>query len=756
MSTPWPTWILAHPRTVLLTFVAITAGSLSLALQVRFDYYFQNYYPEGDPVRETYRQMVKDFPGDASEFVVVVKDTALFTENGITALKTLTDSLEASDWFAQVLSPVDLPKEMFGVFGPIYQKIIEGGPFAPNVYDLLRQRMVEHPLLHKQLVFAEGNIITIRATAWPEHTTDVGRARIRGDLAQKLAHYEPRFDDVFYTGFSGIGADFAVMLRGEQRLLLPVALLVLILVLFLFLGRTWLILLPMLTSGMALTWTLALMALGDASFTILSSGTPLLVLIIGIADSLHLFYFLRAEISAHHVKEDAIIRTFQHLGRSCFLTSITTTVGFWALVFTKVPVLQEFGLYTGLGIIIHYIVVMGLLPVLLHALPKTHLRFPAFRLLLNAQHNLIGRLAGMSHHARRWLPVFSVVVVIMALGCLFLYQETSVYQGLAERNWLYHKINKAESYLGGVLPFGVSLHVDEAEQLTAGETLQQLEAVQTFLDAHRDVVGSTFSLVDIVKWLGYVEGHELQHLDWSRIQAAPLRRRLLTLQDSDIGVLDTVINFERQKLLIRCRLRDVGSRDLRDFLSDLEAFTATQNNGQTWRIAGIPSLAMRLSEKVTSYIITTFSLTCVVIFVAFWLSFGALKMAVISIIPNVIPLLCILGFLGWADIPLQPSVLIVFSIVYGIAVNDTIHFLSHFSRGRRQDSFNALDVTLRSTAMPILSSSAILIAGFSVLLLSEFLGLLYLGLLLGVGIGAALFSDLLVLPALLRQFGVLT
>ena len=770
----WPVWILRHRRVIFALLTVVSLAAVPLAVQIRFDFNFQEYFPESDPVSADYRLLVADFPAEESEFIVLVEDDEIFTRAGTQALIDLTRELAQAEWFSQVTGPMNLPPTVFGTFRDTYRRILDGEPATAAEYVELRERMATHPLLRKNLVGERGNLAVLRAVMKPEHVTDTGREGARRYLVDLLPDYEPLFREIVYTGFSGVRADFARVMQREQQVLFPAVVVALLLVLLFFLGRSWLVVLPLLTSCASLTWVLAIMVMRDVPFTIISTGMPVLLLILGISDSLHIFYRYRRAAAEGGSQEDAVVDTFSELGRACFFTSLTTAVGFVALTATNLPVLSDFGFYTGLGIALNFVVMMTALPIMLASRFARDAATAPCGAALAFETHLPSGLVGMSRRPAVWLPIFAIGVTLPAIGVINLQEDTRVHQGLAQRNWLDQKIRRAETMVSGLLPFGVVLHVNNEEALTSRATLGEVEAIQRYLERHDDVVGSTASVFDLAKFVHYIDQEKLKasplfidlgdldedptnwSAEWLDVVDGKLSARLLELRDEEPLLVDGVVNFETRRLLIRCRLYDVSSERLRAFFGELDTFLqqrASDGTGHEWTLAGLPNLSLSMSERVISYMFGTFVLSLLMILAGFAVAFRCPRMASISIVPNIVPLLIILGFLGWFGIPLQPSIIIIFSIVYGIAVNDTIHFIARFALERRGRSTGAAtEAALEATAAPMVASSAVLVAGFAVLTFSEFLGLAYLGLLLGLGIVAALIADLLLLPLALKRW----
>lgn len=772
--TLWPDRVLRHQVVIFTLLAVLSLAAVPLAVQIRFDFNFQDYFPENDPVRDDYRQLVADFPAEESEFIVLVGDPNVFTARGTQALVALTEELEAAEWFAQVTGPVSLPPSIFGTFRQTYGQIVDGKAATDGDYGELRERMANHPLLRNHLIGDNGNLVVLRAAMKPEYVTDRGREAARRYLVELLPAYEAQFDEVVYTGFSGVRADFARVMQREQQVLFPAVVVALLLVLMFFLGRSWLVLIPLLASCAALTLTLAIMVLRDAPFTILSTGMPVLLVILGISDSLHIFYRYRQALCDELSQREAVVVTFSELGRACFFTSLTTAVGFVALAATNLPVLAEFGIYTGLGIALNYVVMMTGLPIMLASRFARHAQTAPCDAAVAFEEFLPRSLVALSRRPRVWVPIFALGVLIPSVGIIGLEEDTRVHQGLAARSPLDHKIRRAEAMVGGLLPFGVVIELDDGADLTSRDTLAQVETIQRYLERQTDVVGSAGSVFDLAKFVHYIDQEKLKAspmfidlgdldetpdswtAEWLDVVGAPLHRRLLELRDEEPLLVDGVLNFEANRLLIRCRLYDVSSTRLRAFFGELETFLDQQSDGGTnfgWSLAGLPNLSLSLSRRVISYMVGTFALSLLVILIGFGVAFRCPRMMSISLVPNITPLFIILGILGWVGIPLQPSIIIIFSIVYGIAVNDTIHFIARFALERRDlATEGAAEAALHATAAPMVASSAVLLAGFAVLTYSEFLGLAYLGLLLGLGILAALVADLLLLPLALKRW----
>lgn len=752
MNKHWSLFILRWRFAVFALVAGVTALAFIPASNLRFDFNFQAYCPEGDQNCADFTQMQQDFPGQASEYVLFVEDEDLFSKEKWTQLQDLALKLKNSPYFLNISSVCDLPPGLFGKAGKLYKQIQSGEKSEEKNYNWLRKKLLKNPLVEGMILFKEGKVTLIRAVLQPGLVDDKGREKVRVFVDDLIKSYNGGFDRIYHTGFSSIRAEFAFLMKKEQLFLFALVFALLFLVLSFFLGLNPLVLYPLLTAGMAMVWVVALSNLLGIPFTVFSSSVPLLVFIIGISDSLHIFYHHQKELREGKNRKQAIAHTFKHLGRSCFLTSVTTSAGFFALLFTDLPILQEYGLFAATGVMLHYIIMMLLLPGLLYQLPLGMADFKTFAPVRRFQQWLVSYLEVLPARGRRWLPAFLLGVVFLIIGCFRVQESNKILRAFTDDTYIVQKLNRADSLVGGMLPFGIQVEYDSTAE-DMGAILTAMDSTQRWLVDKDWVVSKSFSPVDLFTVALKSQGISTRDYPLSDISyknAAPL---LDSLEKKAPDLLKLFINREEQQMIIRTWARDVGPGKFRAFADSLKVEMNTQFGERRAFLSGNFYVNSIFLPKIIRYILYSFWITFLVILLGFWIGFRSLSMALISIVPNLIPLLGILGFLGWTGITMDAAVAVVFTIVYGIAVNDTIHFLSRFLDERSKGGAFVLKRVVRDSSMPILASSLVLMAGFGSLLFTNFIPMLYLGMLLSVGILSAIFGDLMLLPLLLRVTG---
>ncbi|NNF36813.1 MAG: MMPL family transporter [Saprospiraceae bacterium] len=732
---------------ILIFNVGLIGFCLYLSQGIRFDFNFQEYFPQQNQDRISYEKLLIDFPTEESEIIILIKDDSIFSPPVFSEIVQLSDSIRRSEAFKEVQGIANLPSNILRAFAPMYDKMI-AGPVPDRFYESLKNRVTSHPILRNQLISDDGKITVIRCILQKTYANDQGR-KIANDYLNTLIKNYPSFESIYTTGFSGIRADYAELLKIEQGKLFPMALILFLLFLWLFLGRTIMILLPIINSSIATLFTMALMAITETPFTIVSSGIPMLILIIGVADTFHIYHHFKHHLTEDGKKAHAIIEAYQLMAKSCFLTTLTTIVGFIALIFTDLPVLKEFGLFTSCGILFSYYTMMTLLPIWLSFLSYPQLNFsPPFK-WANMNY-LIGRFQNVSG---RLLFILMIIVIGLSIGIYRLQDETRVYQGLKKESVLSKKILATEKNLGGILPMSLVLDVPENNMLYSKSTLNSIRNIQNHLLDENQIVGSVFSVDNIVNFI-FQKGISEVPADLNSLDMQEVTEKLDRISMDNPTIMNSIVNQDLKRLHIKTRLKDVGSGRFESFIKELNSYLESNHAGEQWTITGLPNMSLQLSKLVSWNIVLTISIACIAIFLGFILFFKSLRLAIISLVPNIIPLISILGFMGWAGIELQPSVVIVFSIAYGIAVNDTIHFLYQYRllHPHKIDSTSSIRLTLQLSGKAIIQSSIILMVGFSIFLISDFLGLYYLGLLLIIGILSAVISDLIILPLLLIRF----
>jgi hypothetical protein len=604
------------------------------------------------------------------------------------------------------------------------------------------RREVESSPLFRGTLFAEDRRA---ACLWVTLDPRGDRRAALGGIRAVLASAAGR--EFHVSGAPVVEHEYEVLTKRDLRTFMPLAagiFLVLLAVYFRNLAGT---LLPLLTVGIAIAATLGTMELLGLPMGLLSSLVPSLILVLGIADTIHLLAHHREEVAAGGAPREALERGLRMMLPACLLTSFTTAVGFASLVTTPVPAIREFGLVAAGGILIAYAVTAVLLPAAL-------LRLPPFR--AHAWSALGGRLleAVGRVNERRALAVGAAAAVAVAaagFGIARIRRESSWLHDLGRG----HPVRRAHEFfeerLSGV--FSVDLRIDGP--LRGLGALRRVAALEEEIARWRlspeIAVRHVAGFPDLVREL---RPGRPRALPATQEEYDAVLRRIEALARAP-GPALRLVDPEFRSCRLSVRMRGMTSRGLDALGRDLEARSGGIGEGLRVSVTGKTWVAKRAMDRTISSMLSSLGLATAVIFGSMAILFRSPAVGLLAIVPNVLPMVFTAGLMGWAGIDLNFSTVTVFSISLGIAVDTTIHYLARLrvELGRDGDPAAAMRRAVRGAGGPMIFGTLLLVVGFGSILTSNFLFTFHFGLLGGFTLLTALLCDLFVTPTLFRVLG---
>ena len=496
-------------------------------------------------------------------------------------------------------------------------------------------------------------------------------------------------------------------------------------------------------------WTIGAMGLFGEKMNIITTVLPTLVLVVGFTDAVHLMIDIRRERALGVAPRIASRDALRHLGLACVLCSLTTAVGFGSLAVAKIEIIQRFGVICGLGAVLALVAVLTLTPLLSGTRMGLYVQSAA-------EVDLPERLAAAMLPLVRWIvahrrltaSVGIVVSLAMSYSLFHLTPSNQATESLPENRPSFQAIYALDRLFGGST--SAMILVDWDERLAGKEyyeftpeTLRAIDAAQTF-SASLPAVRNPVSLINLIRSLPKSSVAELTE------QADELR----LLKQEDIA---TYARQDLRRAVIRLRLQEATSNEhlktydeLRAGLAKLEA----EHPGVRFHLTGSAVLASRNLNQMIADLAASLGSAAAIIFVVMTLGFRSLRLGVISIVPNLFPMVVTATALVLTDRPLQMTSVIVFSICLGIAVDDTIHFINRFQRELKLDGDvdAAIIRSYRAVGSAMIMTSVVLIAGFGSLQISEMPTTRLFSGLSVLTIFAALIGDLVILPAMLACF----
>ena len=565
-------------------------------------------------------------------------------------------------------------------------------------------------------------------------------------------------DKIHRVGYlAALSASTAATIHAIETLF-PIVTVVLLLVVFLLFRRLWPVALSTGVSLTAVTWTMGFSVLIDPQITIMHGMIPTVVMVVGFSDIIHLCSAYLLELAAGHPKDKAIRLSCVDVGKACLYTSATTFVGFIGMSFVPTPAFRQLGVALGFGVAAALVLAVTVVPIAFSYMRKPK----AWRAgaTSRVQGGLDRVLSGLSWLAARhpWPIIvgFVAVLAVAIVGVERLHIETAFNDRFDEESRLRTDIAFFEKNFDAANFLDVFIETPERDGLHDPELVAKLTRFQEEAQ-HLPNVVRVQSYADLLARV-----HALLRQVNPEIAAAPdtaamVAQWLFLFEDGGGEGLHRLMDFERKTALVSVRLEDEAVRHAAE-TGDAIAALARKHLGDDVKIepSGVSYLFGNWLDSIVSGQARGLGFTTIII--TFMMMFGlrSFRLGAWSMIPNLLPLLCLGGYLGLAYDRVDSDTLSLAMLAIGIGVDDTIHFLMRFriEAARTADRAVALKRTFDFAGRAIVMTTVTLCAGFAPLALSDYYSVHVFGTLLPMTITVALLADLLLVPAL-AQVGLL-
>jgi len=635
--------------------------------------------------------------------------------------------------------------------------IVTGPKVTEKEAQELAQAIEGNPLLVGQLIDDDHTLAAIAL-----QLRDLDPREMRNAMEELREDLErPEFKDiqVHVGGLPYLRSVLVSKMRDDNIRLIPLT--VLVCLVLLTLSFRWVpgVLLPLGAVVITAVVTVGGMGLFGEPMNILNNIIVPLLVIIVISDATHLIQRYRDEIySDENADRDAAgRRTVTAIAVACLLTSATTAAGLASNVVSKTVMLRHFGITAGLGVMIGYVVIITFVPAIITwATPpkREEVRRERTSMFSNVTGGLVAKLL-------RWRWAVLGATALFTVGSGYVASQITVDHALLdqfdENDPVYTTTLLIEEKLGGVRPLEVMLVSTKDEHFMDPDVVHTIQEIRNWAALRPEVI-RTLSYGDMLhESYALIAGDP--NVRSEKFKSAKQIKGLVTMMSQrKPSPLSDWLTEDGKKARIEFKLRDVGAQATLRFLDKLEAVIESKlGNDHTVSVSftGEAYTGSRGQAAVVSDLMSSMFVAVLVIFLLLAVFFRSIRLGLLSIPPNLIPLVATMAYMVWREIPLNVSTVIIFSISLGLAVNGTIHVLARFREEMQKgvDRETALVRATRGTGRAIVISCITLMAGFSVLLLSSFVPVRNFGELIAVTIGGCLVATLIVLPPLLQVAG---
>ena len=751
--------LVKHRWVVVMLHAGLFIAGLLGARAVRVDYSAEQFLVfEGD-AQEVFEQYKEHFPREDLQVSAFLETTGPFT----------TDDYQTLEQLANAFTNAGLdPVRWIGTTDFIQEVVIDGESAVEfvrledqsDVSDATLQTILEprreHPLFMGTLWNQDLTVFGVHGYLAPTENNDAHRREVTAALQSTIVDLSETSGRIVLSGLPVLRTTIPLALEADMTRLLGIGIIISFILLWLYFRRFSIALLCFAGVVPAIVLTLGLMGYAGQSISVLTSVVPIVILVVALSDATHLVVGTREAWRNGRTISEAVVHTFTNLSRSCFFTSLTTALGFAGLIATRNHLIGEFGVLSALAVIVAYLVTLTLLPALL-AFTKD--LGPHQEWGERLWQGILTRVESLLQLPVVWpSAAFGLLLAVGLIAGSQLRVEAYIIDDLKERDTILEELRWIEDEGFGL--FQINVYLDqESDEGHSPEMLQWIEEFQAFVEEDPAVLGSV-GLPQIVNELGTAYGTQPVGSDpTSEIGSAEVRTR------REIAELLFLAELEDDDALRDVYLRDAGVGQMIILVKDqgsqvLSPLTARVEDRlqshppPTGRATatGTVKLTTVLWEQLISRFVPGIAFSIVLVWLALSWMFRSVWLGLLAVVPNLVPLVLLLGLMGLGGFDLKPSNILVFAIAFGIVADDTIHFLGALARNLRSSNqiHAVLAQTIREVGPALVLVTVVVVAGFTALMASRFQALFLIGLLTASAAVLALLADLVGFPALLR------
>jgi len=734
---------------VLTVLIGLTAFLGYEITNLKFDYDFEKFFPVNDDETDFFFAHREMFSSDNDFLLIAVENNAgIFDKSFLINLDEFTSELEKVEDVKYVTSITNMEERFVYQSGASISKPY----FDFNDFNAERDstRIFKNEELINTLVAEDAKSVSI----FIRHTDYISKKRSDAlinnvnDVIDKF-----NFERTRVAGRT-VGQQYYIeKMTFEMALFVGLSAFLIVFFLFIAFRSVWGVLVPQIIIFSSMIWVVGGMGFFNEPMNIVLSTLPSIMFVVSMSDVIHL---VSRYLDALRVEEkvfDAIKIAVKEVGLATFLTSVTTSIGFFSLSFVNVQPIQTFGIVMGFGVLIAFVLTFVTLPVLFYLFPgPKHVRKS------KKEHFWMKYLVrGFSAVIRKRMRIVYVtigVVILSIIGMSQLHSNNFLMDDLRDTEPLKVDFNFLDDHYGGIRPFELAVIVEDTSlNVWDKEVLQTIDSVEHYLEEGYGVTikNSLVKMLKVMNRSSHSGMKEYYKLPTMNRKLRAHRKALRLVQKGSF--IKTFVDSTEMRTRINGTIPDLGNSIVFEKNEKLEKFLQSQNlEGKIkFQVTGTAHLIDKNLKYMSTSLIKGLAVSILIVALIIGFIYRSPTILVISIITNLIPLLFIAGVMGYLGVDLKTSTSIIFTIAFGIAVDDTIHFLGKFKYElmKGKSKIYALKRTYLTTGKAMILTTLILCAGFLLLVFSSFLGTFHMGLLLCITLFVALIADITILPVLL-------
>ncbi|MEJ1222727.1 efflux RND transporter permease subunit [Sediminicola sp. 1XM1-17] len=749
-------------RNRILILLLIAAITVFLALQwenMRFSNSEANLLPDNHPINLEYLAFLEQFGEEGNVVVIAVRDSSLFTPDNFNRWNKLSKQLSAFPEVDFVLSTENLQelekdneKQEFAL-----RPFIKKAPTTKIEIDSLTNHLFNDLPFYEDVLFNKESK-TVRTLVYLDQdivNTSVRKDFILQDFNKLIANFEKETTmDVHISGMPYVRTMNSQNIIDEIGKFILAALGVTSLIFFFFFRSFRATFISMCVVIIGVMWAFGILGLLRYEITVLTALIPPLIIVIGIPNCIFLINKYQQEVKKHGNQALSLQRVISKIGNATLMTNITTASGFATFIITDSKLLKEFGIVASINIIGIFILSLLIIPIVYSfmRLPKTkhlkHLNTKWIETFVNWMERIV---------RERRITVYIVSIALIVVSIIGMYQikiSGSPIEDMPQNAEFFKDIRFFEEEFDGIMPVEIVVDTERKKGVLKSTNLRKMDQIGEVIQEIPEL-SKPISVVNMVKYSKQAFYNGIpKYYQLPTTQESTFIMDVARKSSNDGNLLKSFVDSTGQTARITTYMRDVKTERMEEIQEKLQEnidkiFPAERYNVY---LTGKALLFLKGTKYLVKNLIISLALAIGLIALFMAYLFRSFRMIVISLIPNLLPLAITAGVMGFAGVPIKPSTILVFSIAFGISVDDTIHFLAKYRQELTANQWKikkSVYAALRETGVSMFYTSITLFFGFSVFMISSFGGTVALGALVSATLLFAMLANLILLPSLL-------
>jgi uncharacterized protein len=757
-------WSIHRPAAAATVFALITLALAWQLPRLEIDASNEGLMLERDPARQYYDQVTATFGSD--ELTVVMVKGDIFSAPALGLIQRISEDLERVEGVSRVDSLATVENISATDDGMEIAPLLHDGiPSDAGGLARLKAKALANPVFVKNLVSADAHAAGILVFTQPRAGDKGFNSRFAAAVDAVLARESVAGITTYQIGGPLLKHTFVEYVQRDQMTLVPLSIVTLFVVLMVGFRTPQGVAGPLFTGVSSAVWGVGLMALFHIPMNVVTVAVPSLVLVVGFAEAVHVISSYHACLRAGRGKMDALTEAVEEAAAPILVTTATTILGFATLIFSDITILIQFGWAATLALTANFAATLLGIPVLLRIWPRPkRIRATALdeagltEMQAAAGATLEARITiacdYILHHRVAISAVFAALAAASIWGWYTLKVDTDFVSYFPKSSPIRQRMHDVDQSLAGASAFFVVIETGRENGVAEPATLKQIASLQQFIESIPGI-SKTVSIVDYVSQLNSTFTGTNSGPRTVPDSAEVVSQQLLLMDRAQTG---RFIDLSASSANIIVRHSLTGSWELGQALRQIDRYVAENVHGVQVHPAGQSILTNRAADYMAVNEVTSFAWTLAIIGVIHSLLFMSVKAGLLSLIPNVAPVIYSFGLMGLLGIPLSTGTAMVATIAIGIAVDDTVHNMMTYSRqlNEHRDERTAVLHTLFIQFRPIVFVSMALACGFIVLVFSRFVPTVHLGFLSAFVMIVAMVSELVLTPILLTSTRLVT